>query len=326
MEIDDAVTQLKDHGLSLNITYHPSEEENEFSTALYEIVDGLHKASGNGISLSHGSGKDLPAVPALTFQHEGSGPINYMALPQGPEKTPFIEMLTAAVPGRADNGEVTRHDLRELDSPVDIVVFIASACPNCPQAVRAANQLAILSQKMTVTIVDVEVFPQLADHFKIRSVPMTVIDDELLISEVIPVQELAKKILSRQSAAYEKEAFLSQVMTGNIELATKRLLDGGQGEYFLASWRESTLSTRIALLITAKEAMEREPDILHGIVLGLIEELSAEDVSLKGDTIDLLGMIGHPDAIKPIESLLLDDNADIVEIAREALDNLHKKD
>lgn len=326
MDVDDAIQLLKQHGLSLDITFHHSAEESEFSSALREIADGLRKSAGNGISFSQGSGLDVPALPALAIRNAASGPIRYLALPEGREKDPFIEMLAAGLPpGNLPVEDDVAKGIRALKRPVDITVFITSSCPNCPRAVRAANQLAILSQKVTVTIIDVEVFPQLGERYKIRSVPMTVIDGEMLINQVTPIQELAKKIVSKDSDAYEEEVFLSMVNTGNIEMASKRLIDRGQGECFLASWRKSSLSSRIALQLVATEVIQREPEILHGIVGGLIAELSSNDVALKGDTADLLGMIGHPAAREPLEALLQDANPDIVEIAGDALDNLKSR-
>jgi hypothetical protein len=323
MAFDEAVQRIKERGILLDITFHPSAGQTGFSAALQKIADDLHRAAGGRISLSRGRGENLPGVPALAFQHATRGLIYYLALPGGKEEAPFIEMLTADAPGNAETGKDAMNALRELSYPVDITVFITSACPNCPHAVRAANQMAILSQIVTVAIVDVERFPLLAERFKIRSVPMTVIDNELLINEVIPVQELANKILAKQSDAYREEVFSSLVGTGNIELASRRLLEGGQEKYFLTSWKKSTLSTRIALLITAKQAMAEDPEILYGIVRDLIMELRSDNVSLKGDTADLLGMIGHPDAKEHLEALLHGDNADIVEIAQDALENLN---
>jgi hypothetical protein len=322
MNIEDAIQLVKEHELSLNITFHPSGEESEFSAAIHELADALHMSAGDGISLTQGSGSDVPAVPALTFQHAAGGPIRYLALPVGQEQAPFIEMLTAGIPGNLHVSDNVKSGIRGVKSPVDITVFITSSCPNCPNAVRAANQLAVLSEMVTVTIIDVEVFPHLGERYKVRSVPMIVIDDELLINQVIPIQELADKILSRGADSFSEAAFFSLVNTGNIDRAANRLLEGGQADYFLSAWRKSSLSTRIALQMVATEAMEKDPAVLHGIVQELIVELNSKDDSLKGDTADLLGMIGHADAKEPLEALLQDDNPDIVEIAEDALDNL----
>jgi len=322
MDIDGAIRLLRENGLSLRIAYYPSVEQSEFSTAFHEIAENLHSHAAGGISFSKEGAGDMPAVPALAFRHEAGGPIRYLALPKEREKDPFIEMLAAGLPGGIRMGEDAASAVRELEHPVDVTVFITSSCPNCPHAVRAANRLALLGRNVTVTVIDVEAFPRLGERYKIRSVPMIVIDGELLINHVIPVQELVSKILSRGSNAYKEEAFRSLVDTGNIDAAAKRLLDGGCEGFFLATWRKSSLSLRIALQMTAAEAMERDPNIFDGIVPGLIAELDSDDVALKGDTADLLGMIGHPAAKEPLQALLRDDNPDIVEIAQDALENL----
>ncbi|NIO29782.1 MAG: hypothetical protein GTO29_14655 [Candidatus Latescibacteria bacterium] len=275
------------------------------------------------IKLVTGSGEDLPGVPALTFRFPGSGLINYLALPIGREAAPFLEMLARTIPSGADISEDLKSRLRELKRPVDILVFIASACPNCPHAVRAANMLALISKKIKTTIIDAEVFSEVAERFKIRSVPMTLLDGEFLFYQVVPAENLALKILSRDTDGYMEEAFLSQITTGNIELAVKRLLDHPKAEAsFLSVWEKSTLSIRMGLLLVAEQALDQNPDILDSIVHRLIALLSTEDISFRGDTADLLGQIGHPEAKESLEALLQSDNPDIVEIVEEALKSL----
>ncbi|MFH1755090.1 MAG: thioredoxin family protein, partial [Candidatus Latescibacterota bacterium] len=255
MDLETVGRQIREGGLSLDVMFHPSADESAFSLALYEIADRLRKAGGDGVALSHGNGEGLPAVPALTVRYPASGSVNYLALPQGPEAAPFMELLASGIPGSIGIGADAKSCLRELNSPADIVVFISAACPNCPQAVRAASQLAAADRQINTTIIDVEVFPRLAERFKIRSVPMTVIDGDLLINEVISARDLAQKIVARRTDGYRKDAFLSQVNTGNFAMAAERLVDEDHASYFLTAWQKSTLSTRIALLLTANQAL-----------------------------------------------------------------------
>ena len=69
----------------------------------------------------------------------------------------------------------------------------------------------------------------------------------------------------------------------------------------------------------AEEVLEQEPGALNGIVEGLTSVLNVDDVPLRGDTADLLGQIGSPEALDALRPLVDDPNEDIAEIAREAL-------
>ncbi|MHC5038799.1 MAG: thioredoxin family protein [Planctomycetota bacterium] len=319
--------KIRDLSPPLAVTFHPAAEGSAFSSALEAFSKDLAHACGSGIVLQPGDGKGLPAVPALTFQRTESGPVHYMAIPEGQELDPFREWVTAGpgdpsgLPGDLEEG------LRGLESPAELLVFMASTCPHCPNAVRAANTLARIAPKITVSIIDIEPFLERAQQYKVLSVPLIVIDGELLINHVVPAETLAKKVLERGTEAYEEEVFLSWINAGNMERAVERLSDPARDPApFVSIWRKSSLTSRMGLMLVASEALEEAPDGLARLVPGLIGALETEDVPLRGDTIDLLGQIGHPDAREPLEALLKDPNPDIVEIAEEALENLGEPD
>lgn len=225
-----------------------------------------------------------------------------------------------------DVSEDMKSALRTLAKPVRIAVFTAAGCPHCPHAVRAANTLASLSPNITANIIDIETSPEQARRFNIRSVPMTVIDDDLLINHVVTAAQLAERILSRSRDEFSAEALLSQVETNNIEMASRTLCTRGHAAgAFLSAWKASTLSSRMGLMLVAANALEESPHVLDEIVQRLIAVLATNDTAMRGDTADLLGQIGHEDARKPLEALLRDSNEDIVEIAEEALQRLEER-
>jgi len=324
-ELEKIGNQLKELFPPLTITFHPSGEVSEFSTTLSDIAFILDRSAEDGVKLFKGDGSGLPATPALSFNLAESGTINYLAIPKGSEEPPFFEMLTFKTKNIINISEDLKQQTQALSQPIDIQIFITSTCPNCPNAVRAANTLTLLSKQITTTIIDVERFPKLGERFKVQSVPMIVINNELLINHVIPVATLAQKILMQNTNEYEKERFISLVNTSNFDLAAKRLLESDQEvKFFLSAWKKSDLSSRMGLMLLASQVLDENTDIFNSIVNQLIKILNSVDASLVGDTADLLGQIGHPDAIKPLKSLLQNENTDIVEIAEEALEALKK--
>lgn len=315
--IEEIGGRLRGKEPPLEITVHCADEASELASEFARVAGLLVSAAGDGAVLQDGRGEDIPACPALSFSGEDRGTIHYLALPEGQEKEPFGEMIS----GHVDDD--LRSNLCALVEPAEILVFIASACPHCPGAVRAANGLALASRRVTTTIIDVQRFPELAERFNVSHVPVTVLDGELLVNEVVPTERLATLLLARGTAGYEEELLLSQVGSGNSDLAVHRILDSPPAsEAFLALWRKSTLTLRMGLLVTAEDVLEEAPGTLNGIVGGLIEALGSDDGALRGDTADLLGRIGHVDARAPLEAMLDDANPDIVEIVEEALENI----
>ena len=308
----------------LEITAHPGGGDPAFSDALCQLGDALKRNGGEGVVLRRGDGGDPPALPALSFRRPAGGVIHYLALPEGREAGPFMEMLR---PGpRSETASISDEiaaRIHDLDCPADILVFVATACPHCPHAVRAATGLAASGPRVTVSVVDAQRYPELAGRCNVRSVPMTVVDGELLISEAVTMGDLAAKVLSRGTPAYETELLRAMVESGSVDRAAERLVASALGpEAFLLAWRKSVLNLRVGMLLAAQEALEKDASTLNGIVPGLIEVLGVEDGALRGDTADLLGQIGHPDARAPLEKLLKDENPDVVEIAEEALEGL----
>lgn len=307
----------------LEVIYHPSKDKSEFSDKLLEIANVLVEFSDGKIKKTLGKGEGVVDRPALTFCFPQYGKINYLAFPEGPEFTPFSELFTSPLKNCSEMNDTLTKKVISIKQSTTIQVFIASECPNCPNAVRAANTLAFLNHNVTTTIIDVEQFPDLAKQYHILSVPMTVIDDGLLINKVIPLTQLAEKIINRGDKDYNYEHFLSLCNTGNFDKAAQLILDFPVfSDFLFSAWKKSTMSSRMELMLVAQHSLNLNPRILDKIVSDLISLLLSEDISLKGDTIDLLSQIGHPDAIEPIKTLLHDNNPDIVEIAEDALETL----
>ncbi len=66
---------------------------------------------------------------------------------------------------------------------------------------RAAYQLALANRKVKAEVIEVNEFPELGDHYGVRSVPLTVIDERLTISgaveERVLVDQVVKAVNSR---------------------------------------------------------------------------------------------------------------------------------
>ena len=261
-----------------------------------------------------------PASPALTLRVGDRDAIHYLALPEGPEEAPFLEALTALA-GSADLGELP-DQLAPLEESVEILVFVASGCPNCPHGVRAANALAAASPNITVSVVDGFLFGELASRYQVTSVPTTVVNRGLTLIGVKTRGELAQHILGLRGPEADKAVFTSLVESGRHIDAASHLLEGRSLETFAEMWSRSALESRIGLTIVAEEALDEDPAALNDLVLLLLPSLQAEDPSKQGDTADLLGAIGHSSAREALEALVDDANPDVAEAASDALEEI----
>ena len=59
-----------------------------------------------------------------------------------------------------------------------IKILISLGCPYCAETVKSANMLAVESPHVRSEMIDVAVFPHLANKYNVTSVPSTVINDK----------------------------------------------------------------------------------------------------------------------------------------------------
>jgi hypothetical protein len=179
---------------------------------------------------------------------------------------------------------------------------------------------------VTVSIVDVQVHAELAERFKVRAVPLTVLDGELTVTGVVSPSALVDRILSRDEESHGRDLLLSLVEQGRFDQAAVRIRTAPGATDFLAIWRGSATSLRIGLMMAVEEALGADRAALDGLVDGLLPILRSEDPVLRGDTADLLGRIGHRAAKDALRALLEDPNPDVAEIASEALEEIGERE
>lgn len=316
-------------GPPLRLILRPDQPESALFAALEDLARAVAEAAGGGAVIERGDAAGVPARPALTLAVAERAPIHYLALPEEREAAPFTEAVVAlAQLGRSSGPEPTApwaKRLRGLTEPAELYVFAAPSCPHCPLAVAVANRIALASPQVTTSIVDVQRYDDLAKRLKVDSVPRTVVDGGLSLTGVVKADELVDLLLSRGSAEYAERSFGSLIETGRLDDATAQLRTDHGPRCLVSAWRQSSTSSRMALLLTVEDVLEEDPAALDAVVHDLLPLLAADDAALQGDTADLLGRIGHADATAAIEALLDHDNPDVAEIAEEALEQIQER-
>lgn len=227
--------------------------------------------------------------------------------------------------------EALQTPLGKLTKEVEILLFVAPGCPSCPHQLRTAAALAMASEKVQVEVVDATTDREAAAHYEIQSVPTTVVDDELILVGVKHPLQMAELLLAREGPEGEMALFSSLVESGRIEDAADRLLYSPDPEAahkaFFSLWSQSTLQDRMGLSLVVEEALDQNPEGLDDLVPLFVAGLGGDgpltqDLARKGDTADLLGQIGHPDARPCLETLSQDPNPEVAEAAADALEDL----
>jgi alkyl hydroperoxide reductase subunit AhpF len=325
LDFDDIGRQLGEAAPPLRLIFHGEDEETPLGRALADLATAIAQAAPEAVTVEPSTGPEPPSRPALTLAQGEQSHIHYLCLPEGQEGPPFVAALLGLAHRDGEDSEAWRDRLAKLERPAELLLFVSPACPHCAQAVQVANRLALASNQVTTSVIDVQRFEALAKRFSVSSVPLTILDGGLSLTGVIEPDKLIDHLLARDSAEAEAQRFESYIEAGRMDAAVATLTEGDGASHLVSAWRKSTTSSRMGLMLAAEEALEADRAALDGIVDDLIPTLQADDAALQGDTADLLGQIGVATAAKPLEALLKHPNPDVAEIAGEALEAIRSR-
>jgi glutaredoxin-like protein len=131
---------------------------------------------------------DSPEAEEYDADRHGAGPVailvsrdvsgvQYFGIPSGQEFSSYLQDLIAVSTGETDLDPDLREQVRAIDEPVNIKVFVTPTCPHCPRAVMTAHQFAIENPNITAEMVEAQEFMELSQEFGVRGVPQVNIND-----------------------------------------------------------------------------------------------------------------------------------------------------
>jgi alkyl hydroperoxide reductase subunit AhpF len=267
-------------------------------------------------------GYPLPGLPAFTLKADGRRNIHYLALPEQNEIAPFVNALRYTAEGTATVPAGAEENLSRISKPVEIQVFVSPFCTNCPKVVETAIRFASKYSFVSVIIVDVQRFAELAEPYGIKSVPATVIDKELVLIAQVSPEHLSKLLAERGTEFYDRELIRSFMERSRPAEAAALICEGRGRKGILELFQEPEISTRMGVLVVLEQALGQDEEAFRDMVPPLIQLLSHEDSRIRGDIADFLGTVGDRRAIPAIEKLLKDSDPDVVEAAEDALEEL----
>jgi hypothetical protein len=87
---------------------------------------------------------------------------------------------------------------------------------------------------------------------------------------------------------------------------------------------DERMRVRLGMTALVETLVKEDPDRIALSVHGIAALLRGGNATIRGDAAYLLGIIGHRDALPFLSELLGDDNADVKETAREAMEEIWK--
>ncbi len=152
----------------------------------YDVVSDTDVARRYGVDAA-------PAVVVLDAAGKDHG-IRFFGIPTGYEFATLVADITMVSSGDPGLRDATIGTLAALDRPVHVQVFVTPTCPYCPRAVLLAHRLAFASDRVTASMIDASEFPDLADRYDVRAVPLTVINDTIRLEGAVPESDLQAEL------------------------------------------------------------------------------------------------------------------------------------
>ncbi len=141
----------------------------------------------------------IPAIVVTRVKEDGSEEdygIRFFGIPSGYEFMSLLEAIKLVSTGKLSLSPATLEQIKTLDRPVHIQVFITPTCPYCPRAVMLSHQLAFASPLIRADMIEATEFPHLAMRYQVMGVPRSVINEDIHIEGAVPepmfVRELMK--------------------------------------------------------------------------------------------------------------------------------------
>lgn len=144
---------------------------------------------------------DIRRIPAIAVLGKDKDyGIRMYGLPSGYEFGALVDAILDVSSGASGLSTETREALAEITHPVHIQVFSTPTCPYCPRAIRVAFRFALENEHITADGVEVTGYPDLAQRYRVSSVPKTVVGEGIEFVGAGPEAMLLKHVQEAAAA------------------------------------------------------------------------------------------------------------------------------
>jgi len=272
------------------------------------------------------AGKTAASDEELPFM-EIRPSLRYMAVPLGRELGPFLEALEAD--GREVSVLLKKH-ISTIRMPVSLRFYIGRHCPFCPETLRQILPVTRCGDMIGLTVVDAELFPELAAADQIRSVPTLVLDENFRWTGAVRPEEIAQILADRDPAFLSADSLEQMLRQGKAAHLAQMMRERGIiFPAFPDLLCHEKWPVRLGAMVAAEILAETGRDILSGLTRVLWERFDSADEKTGGDILYVIGLCGSTEDIGRLEKIQQRDaSADRKEAAAEAISHItdfHKK-
>ena len=110
------------------------------------------------------------------------------------EFSDFLDDIVYISRGENTLSSETNHLLEQVNKKTDLKIFISSGCPYSLPAAKLGLQLAVANDNINLDIVHAADFLQLAENYKVRGIPTTIVNERTRIYGALDAEEYVDHI------------------------------------------------------------------------------------------------------------------------------------
>jgi hypothetical protein len=313
--------QIRKYNSSLSADVHISllMTEDQRSKEFQNFCDGLVRLAPR-IQVAQEEGEP-DGAPAIQVGHT----LRYHAVPLGRELRPFLDALPIS-DGRTSNIPASVQDnLKKLNLPAMLRLFISQQCPFCPMTVQNMIPLLDISELIYLTVIDCTLFPEMAQSNEIQSVPTLLLDKQFRWTGSFLLEEVTEVMLNRDPAKLGSPSLERMLKEGNAAKLAEMMLE--RKEIFpslLDLLTHHKWPVRLGAMVVMEEVTSRNVGLAAQVIDPLWERFQQVEDPVKGDIIHVLGELRNHKTAPRLQTVLDGEyDAEVKEAAREALEKMN---
>jgi glutaredoxin-like protein len=134
-------------------------------------------------------------IPGIVLRGRDTAMLKLYGMPGGTEFPSFLDTIADVSCKAVLLSQESVKSLRKVKEDLRVKVFIAPTCPYCPGPARAAFQMSIANPRVKPEVIEANEFPELAQRYNVRAVPLTVIEDRIAVTGAVPEKALVEQVL-----------------------------------------------------------------------------------------------------------------------------------
>lgn len=160
-----------------------------------EVSDKVTVVEHQG-SLTSGVAKELGVehTPAMVLHGKEPYNVKFYGIPAGHEFAALIGGIVDVSAGVAPLPPDVIEDIKSIDKPIRIRVFVTPQCPYCPGMTRLAHQSAIINPLITAEMFESLEFQEQATKFEVFGVPKTIFNETVSVDGLTPPEMFVEKL------------------------------------------------------------------------------------------------------------------------------------